>query len=276
LKISASGELLGEYRWKDAEESAPAACDARQSADGDFLVYGYSEQAVHVLQLHNDQVESARSYQLREPLGEGRITWVAACSDGGCIATGEVLNPDGNFKDLLLLRLTPSGQIAWLHMFGGRRKESGNHVLQTDSGHFVAVGVTASSENRDQEAYVVHTDVSGRLLWDTSFGGSGDQAAIHVSSVSDSDFLVVGQSSSAEGAPTQLHFARIGSEGAVKAERWIGRENARYSGVSAAIDDEDTCWVLGTRAIGEFWQDMVLLRLEGAAGSLLDTQVHTQ
>ena len=262
-KIGAEGDLQWERVWSKNEEDSPTARDATEIDNGGVAIWGNSDRAVYRLQLDAaGEVASTQTFDVSEQVGDGEVNWASVTFDGGTVVTGETLNQDGGYKDLLLMKLTPEGDVVWKHAFGGKRRESGNHVRQLASGGFVATGVTHSGEARDQDFYVIRTDSDGNLLWDQIIAKPGDQWAWRVSSTPEDNVLVVGESRPTNESGPSLFFVELGTDGTLIQEQQIVRKNANYTGADAIASTDGNRLVLGSRSLEEFKDEIVLIKLE--------------
>ncbi len=269
-RIDAEGNLLWERAWSKDEDDRPTACDAVESEGGGVVIWGHSDRAIHRLQLNRSgDITSAHTYDMSDQVGEGKINWLSATVDGGSIVTGETLNPDGGYKDLLLLKLAPDGQVAWKRAFGGKRKESGTHVRQLDSGGFVAAGSTQSGESRDPDVYMVLTDADGNPQWKQTIVKPGEQSVQRVSITPERSFLVVGESRPDPDSGRSLFFVELGPDGTSTQTQQITRENATYTGADAIAASDGTRLLLGSRSLQKFKEETMLIKLKKEWGHRL-------
>ncbi|MCB0519504.1 MAG: gliding motility-associated C-terminal domain-containing protein [Lewinellaceae bacterium] len=131
-------------------------------------------------------------------------------SDGGFIVAGysqskdgDLTNNNGDF-DYLMVKLNGSGNIEWQRSFGGSLADFGYDVRETSDGGFVMAGSTFSN-NGDvgsnkglYDYWLVKVDAGGSLLWEKSFGGSGEERAYSMITTADNGIAVAGSSTSSD------------------------------------------------------------------------------
>jgi hypothetical protein len=152
--------------------------------------------------------------------GSGEITWqkclggnsddyalsVQQTSYGGYIIaggtesnlTGDVGQNHGG-EDYWVVKLDPSGDIAWQKCLGGSSWEYAVGIQQTfDSGYIVA-GLTESNLTGDVgrnhgfiDYWVVKLDGSGEIIWQKCLGGSSIDDAESVQQTADGGYIVAG------------------------------------------------------------------------------------
>lgn len=84
-------------------------------------------------------------------------------------------------------------------VLGGDDLDRGVSVATTADGGFIVVGVTRSRGSGGEDVYLVRLDADAKVLWETAFGGPGDDDGWAVIEIVDGGF-VVGGFSDGEGA----------------------------------------------------------------------------
>ncbi|MEP7233726.1 MAG: hypothetical protein ABI778_00390, partial [Ignavibacteriota bacterium] len=117
---------------------------------------------------------------------------VVQTHDGGYIIAGYSYSHDGdvadhhdttNTSDVWILKLNKLGIIQWKKSFGGNGEDVANAIRQTADNGYVVVG---NSNSRDgdvsvnhggQDYWILKLDSTGKIQWDSSYGGSNDDIA---------------------------------------------------------------------------------------------------
>ena len=95
--------------------------------------------------------------------------------------------------------------ITWAKNFGGARSDFGRSVVVTDDNKYVLAGGILSKENdtlirpTGLDAWVIKLDANGNILWQKTYGGTGDDSATKIVQTSDKGFIIVGESRSNTG-----------------------------------------------------------------------------
>ena len=136
---------------------------------------------------------------------------IVKTADGGFILTGSSDSRDGDLTankglfDLWAVRLSKDFKVLWQKSLGGSRVERSGQILQTGDGSSLLVGYTASNDgdvlgyHGGGDAWVVHLDQAGTVLWSKCFGGSRLDEATAVVQAEDGGFVVAGYSNSYDG-----------------------------------------------------------------------------
>jgi hypothetical protein len=150
-------------------------------------------------------------------------------SDGGYIFVGDsksndlYLNGNHGGADAWVVKLDPSGNMQWQNLLGGTMDEQGIWVSQTsDYGFLLSIDtnstdgqVTGNHGGRD--GWLVKLNVSGTILWQKCFGGTGDDSLGLVEATADGGYFFGGSTSSIDGDITSNHGGR---------DIWMGKLNA--------------------------------------------------
>jgi len=220
----------------------------------------------------------------------GQRTW-----DGGYIVAGMSMSNDvdvvsGNFggNDIWVTKLNSNGTLDWENHFGGTEDDHAYSIQQTADGGYIIAGYTQSNNNDiatvanhgGKDYWVIKINSTGSLIWETAYGGTGEDIAYSVRQTSDGGYIVAGISDSNDGDVSSGNHGyqdawviKLTSSGAITWERSIGGSSqdvfnsiiqtsdgnyvcAGYSGSS----DGDLSYSLGAK---EFW--IVKLNSSGTA-----------
>ncbi|WP_159025503.1 T9SS C-terminal target domain-containing protein [Aquimarina sp. Aq78] len=136
--------------------------------------------------------------------------------DGGYIVVGTANSDDGDVGgnndadgyiggDYWVIKLSNSGELMWETNLGGFSDEAANSIQQTSDGGYIVAGMTDSNDQDISgdtsfaDFWIVKLDGSGNLVWETNYGGSGNEEATDIEQTSDDGFIVAGFTSSSNG-----------------------------------------------------------------------------
>jgi hypothetical protein len=159
--------------------------------------------------------------------GEEYLNVVQQTRDGGYILGGQAMSPTNalksepnyGFVNFWIIRLNPTGQKLWDHVYGGSAAEYLQTINPLPDGGFLLGGSTRSPESgnktspfygtltTDDDFWIVRIASDGTKLWDAGFGGTHDDQLQAVVSTKDGGFLLGGFSnSSADGNKTSANY----------------------------------------------------------------------
>jgi hypothetical protein len=145
--------------------------------------------------------------------GSDRGYSVVELSTGGFAITGYTNSYGAGSHDVWLLRTTADGTLLWNQTFGGPAIEYGMSVLEASPGAITIASYTASFGPGDNDVWVIRTDLDGTLLWNQTFGGTGEDRAIGMIRVSSGGFAIIGDSSSYDAGLGDVWLLRITEPG---------------------------------------------------------------
>jgi hypothetical protein len=118
--------------------------------------------------------------------------------DGGFIIAGHTSeNLLGRIQldyDVWLVKTDDLGNMLWNRTFGGTGEDRAYSVIETSDSGYVITGVTQSFGAGGRDAYLIKTDKTGTLQWESTFGGSGNDYAYDVALTYDGGYILVGTS----------------------------------------------------------------------------------
>jgi len=106
-------------------------------------------------------------------------------------------NNYGN-SDAWAFKCDKNGNLLWSKNYGGSGSEYFYSIQLTNDGNYIMAGHTSSSDidlsfnNGKTDFWLVKTDSSGNIIWERSYGTSGDEVLSDMQVTSDGGFVMVG------------------------------------------------------------------------------------
>jgi len=138
-------------------------------------------------------------------------------ADGGYIVVGTTYSNNGDVTgnhgngDVWVVKLDSSGTKQWKKTLGGSGSDVAVSIVQLSSGKiFVVANTTSTNGNVTYnhgltDIWLVALNSSGTLLYQKTFGGSGDDVAHSIIQTNDGNLLIAGSSDSNNGDVTGNH-----------------------------------------------------------------------
>ncbi len=133
-----------------------------------------------------------------------RINDIVESNDGGFVLVGysesvdfDITNNKGSY-DYWILKLDSSGHLHWKKNYGGSGIDQAMGVSKTDNNSYMIVGRSNSTDGDitknigNFDAWVIHINDHGQLLWEKSFGSTEFDAANTIKKLKDGSFGIVG------------------------------------------------------------------------------------
>lgn len=196
-------------------------------ADGGFLIAGdegsfnrATGRNVWVMRITaTGEVSWQRTYG-----GNGRddARAIAQTADGGSIVAGSTQSFGAGEEDGFLLRLSPPGSVIWQKSYGGTGSDALRAVRVTADGGLIVAGSTNSGGAGGQDFWVLRLDSHGKVLWQGTYGGTGEDIANAIIETKDGSFVVAGSTQSYGDGYRDAWIVRLDSSGDVLWQKVYG------------------------------------------------------
>jgi len=168
-----------------------------QTTDGGYAIagrtrsFGAGGEDVMVLRLNSSgNLSWARTFGGTE--WEFVLLSLVQTTDGGFIMAGGTYSFGAGSEDVLVLKVSSSGNLDWARAFGGTGDEYAYSIIQTADGGFAVAGLTLSFGAGNEDFFVLKIDGAGALSWARTFGGAATDYAWSIVQTADSGFVVAG------------------------------------------------------------------------------------
>jgi len=121
-------------------------------------------------------------------------------SDGGYALAGYTDSFGAGGADFWLVKTDASGNMLWNKTYGGTGADEAYSVVQTSDGGYALAGITNSFGAGGWDFWLVKTDMNGNMLWNKTYGGTGDDYASSMIQTSDGGYAIAGETISFGGS----------------------------------------------------------------------------
>jgi hypothetical protein len=231
-----------------------------QTLDGGFAVLGFAKSS----DLDVSENGGSKDFWLLKLTSNGNLLWeksfgfsgadygtdLLETKEGGFLMTGvldvSASDGQGNAKstaakhsggDYWAIKTDHTGVLEWSRFFGGSFTEVPLGVLETDAHNFLIVGSSdsndfnISSSKGSYDFWIIKISTEGTLLWEKSFGGSEIDEAKAITTTNDGNFIIVGDTRSADknvsknNGAADIWVLKVSVEGTLLWEKTIGGTN---------------------------------------------------
>lgn len=137
-----------------------------------------------------------------------RVNDIVEANDGGIIMVGfsestdfDITNNKGTY-DYWVIKIHENGDLHWKKNYGGTGIDQAFGITKTDNNSYLIVGRTNSIDGDIKnakgnfDAWVIHINDHGDLLWEKSFGSSDYDVATSIKKINNGHFVIIGNSRS--------------------------------------------------------------------------------
>ncbi len=178
---------------------------------------------------------------------------ITPTSDGGYIAAGFKIEPDGFYTDVYAVKIDSAGAVMWSREYGRPLfVDHAKSVLQTSDGGYIICGITSGIET-DSDIWLIKTDPGGNVEWTRTYGGDGTDGGFSLDQTSDGGYIVAGYKTMFI-APYHhdMYLVKTTSNGTVQWERTYG--GSRFDRANSVRETSDGGFIaaglMGTPAPG--------------------------
>lgn len=139
----------------------------------------------------------------------------------------------GGKSDMWLVRTDAKGTVQWDKTYGGSGNEDASALTVLKDG-FALAGFTQSKGKGQSDMWLVRTDTSGQMLWDTALGGPKLDGARGLVALADGGFALCGDTGGSAGGVSLSWLVQVDAAGNKGVERTYG-EKAAESFTTAII-----------------------------------------
>ncbi len=189
----------GSFEKLFSKESTDAFRCVREVTAGGYVAAGYTADSTandtdaFVVRL-NIYGDSLWTFSYNGPLSKKDLFYkIINTSDGGFIACGYTSSVSGISDDVLYVKLNSLGQMEWVKTYGGSGKERGQDIIETSDGYTLA-GYTTSPPAQYYDAFIIHTNFNGEILWTNIIGDSEYDDVNTIKQLADGGYILGGQS----------------------------------------------------------------------------------
>ena len=163
-------------------------------------------------------------------------------SDGGHVIAGSTASAGEGGRDAWVAKLREGGEIVWQKTYGGPGEDAAAFVWATANGGYLVVGTTSSFGAGQSDAWALKLDESGSVVWQRTYGGTGNDTVIAVLPTQHDGCIVAGSSESFGAGHSDAWVFELDGNGDVLWQRTIG--GTGYDNVSSLQPTIDGGYVI--------------------------------
>ena len=188
-------------------------------------------------------------------------------SDGGYALAGFTDSYGAGGYDFWLVKTNSTGGMVWNQTYGGTRDEQVSSVIKTSDGGYAVAGYTDSFGTSGYDFWLVKTNSTGGMVWNQTYGSSGDDEAECVIQTSDG-YAITGYTNSTGAGGLDFWLVKTDSSGNMLWNQTYG--GAGDEAANAIVQTSDTGYALAgwTDSYGAGGYDFWLVKTD-SSGTML-------
>ncbi len=187
-----------------------------QTYDTSFVVAGASSGFDGNSDMLLMKVDSLGNFKWAKTFGGAQIEWaeeVIETKDSGYVMLGYSNSFGTGDYDIYLVKTDVNGNLLWTKTYGGADWDFGFDIALLHDGGFILLGETFSYGSGNNDIYAVRTNSVGDTIWTKTFGGSGFEKPSDVIFTSDSNIVIIGESTSSGAGLEDIYIIKIDTLG---------------------------------------------------------------
>ena len=271
--IIAKLDSMGEVEWihtygGDLFESA---FNVQEMSDGHYFFSGYTNSfGAGLYDVWLVKLDNAGGVVWEKTIG-GENSDLGLHSDltedGGFIITGYTIQGQHSDKDFYLLKIDINGNVEWEKTYGDTSNETAKYIQETSDGGFIIAGDcwTVSTNN---DIYIVKTDDSGNLIWDTKIIEPNNDQVFAIKEVRNG-YILIGTTTSLGMGNKDIWVIKLDNQGVVEWHQTYGGDALEYG--FDIIEYEDGYVFTGsTSSYGTKFYDIWVLKIDDSGNLIWD------
>jgi len=267
IKLDSSGNVVWSktYGGNDIDN----LYSVYQTSEGEYVIaggtysFGVGDKDVVVIKLDSSgNIIWSKTYGASN---EDYARSIQPTSDGGYIVAGETW-PYGSagLPDILLIKISPSGDINWSKTYGEVRTEEIASIQQTADGGYIMGGTTDSFGARSRDFLIIKLDSSGNITWSKTYGGDDKDEVRSIQQTSDNGYIITGTTKSFGAGENDFLIIKLDSSGDVIWSKTYGGSKIDLS--KSVYQNSDGGYIVAgtTESFGAGKRDFLIMKLDSS------------
>ncbi len=279
VRLDTNGNLLWNYTYGGSDQDE--AYSLVECNSGGFAMAGFTysyDEAPWPTPGYGDawlvRVDASGGLLWHESFGTGSADTALAvveCINGDFALAGHTASY-GKGNELWLIRTDSSGNHLWNQTYGGDQTEKAywGHILcECSDGGFAITGYTVSyGLLGGGDFYLVRTDSTGNIQWNSTFGGTDIDRARSVIECDDGGFLMAGAARSFVAGESDMWLVRVDANGDHMWNRSLGGVEGAGGDQALLLSDGSFVIAGANRNLGAGQDDMWLVSVDANGDEL--------
>jgi hypothetical protein len=185
---------------------------------------------------------------------------ITQLADSSYLITGSSSSFEEAPAQAFILKIDKQGNHQWSKSYGGSESDWGKRIFHVPNDGIYVMGYSNSFGNTF-DFYAFKTDLNGQLLWENHFGGARMEFLHDAIMLTDTSFILVGETTSTLNEVENIQLMRIDKSGELIWEQQLGGEHFDAARAVTLLNDT-TFFVAGELYVDEFeTQKAMVLRM---------------
>jgi hypothetical protein len=166
------------------------------------------------------------------------VSKIIKTNSGGWITAGYTKSYGDLGYNILILKWNEEGKVVWERVIGNKGDEYGYAIAQDTTGNIFVCGKTNSTGTVGGfDMCLLKLDSTGTLLWQHTYGGSGDDFANSMLLDSTGDIIMAGGTTSFGNGGNDVYLVKVNSSGTMLWSKTYGKSGDELAYGLAQVKD---------------------------------------
>ncbi len=264
-------KIYGDIEW-DRAKSLVA------TSDGGYALAGYTSFSIGV---------DGGDFWLVKTDSSGNMVWnktyggtgfdaalsLVVTSDGGYAIAGFTSSFGAGNNDFWLVKTDSSGNMIWNKTYGGTADDRVYSLVVTSDGGYALAGYTSSFGVGGGDFWLVKTDASGNMMWNQTYGGTGDDYGYSLVVTSDGGYAMAGVARSFGAGGGVFWLVKTDASGNMMWNQTYGERNYDSCAYSLVVSSDGGYALTGSISDSGSEVDFWLVKTDGS-GNMVWNQTY--
>ena len=240
--------------------------DAVETTDGGYIITG----TIELKNTDNTDLWIIKTDPMGEKVwektyggnGDDYCRCIQKTFDGGYILIGTTSSFGAGGFDIWQIKVDQNGNEMWNKTFGGDKDDYGRSAVETTNGDFIFTGYMGSPSDGQGDMFLIKTDGNGDVIWNQTYGGSGDDGGREILKADDGCFIIVGETGTYGRGGYDLWMMKLDEDGIEIWNKTFGGTDEDYANAIQATEDNGYIMVGGTDSYGYGERNVWLLKTD--------------
>jgi hypothetical protein len=252
MKVNASGTILWNQTYGGI--GSDQAIALWQTGDGGYALVGSTNSSgtgnFDCWLVKTDPTGNILWNKTYGGTGNDYGAMVVQANDAGCAIAGRTAVLGSTANDAWLIKTDSTGTMLWNKTYGGTANDQANAIVLTSDGGYALFGPTSSFAVGGQDAWLFKTDANGNMIWNKTYGGTGNEFCLYLLQTSDGGYAFCGSENSFGSGGTDVWLVKTDATGNMLWQKTWGGPNNEDAYSMIQTSDGGYALVGGTRSFG--------------------------
>ena len=157
--------------------------------------------------------------------------------DGGYAAAGRTPGSNSMDQDVIIIKTDANGELLWQRVVGGTSIDYATGMVQVSNGDYFVSGTTESFGSGGEDVILIKLDSSGNLLWQKTYGDTGNDFSNGVAIANDGNIVMAGGTGNYGIGQENVYILKVDTSGTILWEKTYGDSGFEYATSISKVHD---------------------------------------